>query len=486
MKTLIDLALVDQVPPQVDDQARLLDVDGTNVFAGPARAARPQLLGADDGAVKAGQFAVGAAGSAEQPRVQGLHQVARRERKAGVESGALLLTLPAPRARLHLEQLPPGEILQRADARLDGHGKPAGRGVAAEKDVQRRGEDVERLGEGDGQDEGEGQDRVQPPDAPVQGADRLQLQRRQGLRQRVAHGGPRCGGEDGAAGGDPPQLSLLSLGTEVAKAFPHAELLDHPLLGLGPGRGSQPAFNVQALGHPQSAEEKSADGDQQQTCQEGITVPEADARAHFLEPPRAKHVAADKGCADAHDQDDAEKVQHQLEELVEQAAKDLHVERQIEEVLIDGGQRRAHEQDDHRPENGLVRQQGEGVPCQPPLIDAVGHEPGKAAGRHGAEQLPQEAGPTRPSGLRPAERPLPHPPNQGGQEGDDQQGDHRIEGDLRPMRDVPHDRSGELRRLHRFIPSWPGPSRSKPAAVPGRRPRRRIGERRKWGPWGRC
>ena len=55
--------------------------------------------------------------------------------------------------------------------------------VAAEKDVQRRGEDVERLGEGDGQDEGEGQDRVQPPDAPVQGADRLQLQRRQGLRQ---------------------------------------------------------------------------------------------------------------------------------------------------------------------------------------------------------------------------------------------------------------------------------------------------------------
>ena len=41
----------------------------------------------------------------------------------------------------------------------------------------------------------------------------------------------------------------------------------------GPGRGSQPAFNVQALGHPQSAEEKSADGDQQQTCQEGISCP---------------------------------------------------------------------------------------------------------------------------------------------------------------------------------------------------------------------
>ncbi len=45
LEALVDLPLVDQVPAQVDDQPRLLDVDGADLFARPARAAGPKLLG---------------------------------------------------------------------------------------------------------------------------------------------------------------------------------------------------------------------------------------------------------------------------------------------------------------------------------------------------------------------------------------------------------------------------------------------------------
>ena len=169
-------------------------------------------------AMQRGWLAVGLGRRPQQLGIDGLDDIARREGKARVMAGADLLAFAAPRAGVHLEKLPPREVAHGTDARFGHDRQPAWNSRRAQQHVDRRGDQVKGLGEGDAHDQTERQERVQPPEQLMQAANRIDRQPRQDFCRGVANrsGGGR--GKHRAPGGNPVQLLVLTLP-------PHAEPL---------------------------------------------------------------------------------------------------------------------------------------------------------------------------------------------------------------------------------------------------------------------
>ena len=106
-------AFADQMPPHVGDHPHRADAQRADVGARAAGGARPQRFGGDRLAVHVRLDAACEFMHADQI----LHDVSRRERFAGLERRASVLAAAAGDAGVELDQLPAGEVGERARRR---------------------------------------------------------------------------------------------------------------------------------------------------------------------------------------------------------------------------------------------------------------------------------------------------------------------------------------------------------------------------------
>jgi hypothetical protein len=129
--------------------------------------------------------------------------------------------------------------------------------------------------------------------------------------------------------------------------------------------------------------------------------------------------------AEPDDEEEAEEVQHELVEQVEVALEDLHAEQRQREVVVDGGEHRAHEQREEAPEHGRVHDARIGLREHPRLEETIGDE------------APDPRERSVPAHLRLAPQPETHALGDAPHEGGDRDRRPRVQRDLRPRRDIP-------------------------------------------------
>jgi hypothetical protein len=214
LEPLGHLPLIHEVPPQIDNHPGMLDEDGAAGLARAAHAAAPERVGGDDPVVETRQAVAAASfpplaltrlgrspargrpiafspgADSRELRRQRLDDAAGGMRQPGGAGRAGVQALSTRRAGVQLQELPPGEIAQLLGPRGRRRNEPVAQRGIGEEDIQRRGNQVECLREGDASDEGEGSQGVNPPNDAVQRQNRRRGERPEELRKPQAHRRP--------------------------------------------------------------------------------------------------------------------------------------------------------------------------------------------------------------------------------------------------------------------------------------------------------